>query len=189
MSVTELKKANGEVLRIIDGEYVIGAGASCQNKVKCPTKIISGGYVVESCKSLKTRFFTITDDKQLVIGVDGVDYESWYSNAIKYVNYNNFLDNVTHKQHKNTDYSSLYFVTLKKGEFRIEDDYIDYYHNSNLPDDLELKKVSGITKEYYNGDITEKTYTDKYALIYITDKAVGKDYLIDEDGNIYTIKA
>ena len=135
--ITELKKANGEVLRIIDGEYVIGAGASCQNKVRCPTRIISGSYVVESCGK-KTRFFTITDDKQLVVGVDGYDFEGWGSDYIRYVNYDNFLDNVIHKQHNNTDNSYYYFVTLKKGEFRIEDDYYDYV---TFPDDLEFEKL------------------------------------------------
>ena len=61
--ITELRKANGEVLRIIDGEYVIGAGASCQNKVKCPTKIINGGYAVESCKTLHLiAYFPLYND-------------------------------------------------------------------------------------------------------------------------------
>jgi len=186
--ITELRKANGEVLRIIDGEYVIGAGASCQNKVRCPTRIISGSYVVESCGK-KTRFFTITDDKQLVMGVDGYDYEGWISNAIKYINYDNFLDNVTIKKEKNTNYSQLYLVTLKKGEFRVKGDYIAYHNSNNLPDDLEFEKVSGVLKEYYNGNIREDSY-EYNPLIYITDKAVGKNYLVDcESQYIYTIKA
>jgi len=50
MSVTEIKYKSGRVLRIIDGEYIIGAGGSCNNKVLCPKKIFNG-YVVRRCGS------------------------------------------------------------------------------------------------------------------------------------------
>jgi len=45
--VTEIKKANGEVMRIIDGEYVIGAGSGCFSSPKPCRKIINGEYLVE----------------------------------------------------------------------------------------------------------------------------------------------
>ena len=50
--VTEIRKANGEVMRIIDGEYVIGAGSGCFSSPKPCRKIIGGEYLVE--KSLET---------------------------------------------------------------------------------------------------------------------------------------
>ena len=45
--VAELKKANGEVLRIIDGEYVIGANSGCFGSPKPCRKVINGEYLVE----------------------------------------------------------------------------------------------------------------------------------------------
>ena len=39
---------SGRVLRIIDGEYVIGAGGACKDGDCKKRKIIEGGYVVES---------------------------------------------------------------------------------------------------------------------------------------------
>jgi hypothetical protein len=137
----------------------------------------------ESEECLKTKHFIITNDKQFIFGNDGDDYENWYSNIIKYINYDNFLDNVIIKD---TGYNpENYCATLKKGKFRLEGEFcIDF----QLPDDLEFEKVSGNLKKYYNGDITEETYTNKNTFLYITDKAVGKDYLCTYS-NIYTIKA
>ena len=48
MAVTEMRYKSGRVLRIIDGEYVIGAGGSCKNEIKCPKKVFNG-YVVRKC--------------------------------------------------------------------------------------------------------------------------------------------
>ena len=45
--VTEIKKANGEVMRIIDGEYVIGASSGCFSSPKPCRKVINGEYLVE----------------------------------------------------------------------------------------------------------------------------------------------
>jgi hypothetical protein len=47
--VTEIKKANGEVMRIIDGEYVIGASSGCFSSPNphLYTEIINGEYLVE----------------------------------------------------------------------------------------------------------------------------------------------
>lgn len=51
MGVREIKKANGEVLRIIDGEYVIGANSGCFSSPSPCRKIINGEYLVEEeCK-------------------------------------------------------------------------------------------------------------------------------------------
>ena len=47
MSVSEIKKANGEVMRIIDGEYVIGANGGCFNNPSPCRKVINGNYLVE----------------------------------------------------------------------------------------------------------------------------------------------
>ena len=50
--VTEIKKANGEVMRIIDGEYVIGASSGCFSSPKPCRKVINGEYLVEGeCES------------------------------------------------------------------------------------------------------------------------------------------
>ena len=48
MAVTEMRYKSGRVLRIINGEYVIGAGGACQNKIKCAKKVFNG-YVVRRC--------------------------------------------------------------------------------------------------------------------------------------------
>jgi len=51
--VTEIKKANGEVMRIIDGEYVIGASSGCFANPSPCRKIINGEYLVEGeCKNV-----------------------------------------------------------------------------------------------------------------------------------------
>ena len=47
MSVSEIKKANGEVMRIIDGEYVIGANSGCFANPSPCRKVINGNYLVE----------------------------------------------------------------------------------------------------------------------------------------------
>jgi len=48
--VTEIRKANGEVMRIIDGEYVIGANSGCFANPSPCRKIINGEYLVEGCE-------------------------------------------------------------------------------------------------------------------------------------------
>ena len=51
--VTEIRKANGEVMRIIDGEYVIGANSGCFANPSPCRKIINGEYLVEGeCNEL-----------------------------------------------------------------------------------------------------------------------------------------
>jgi len=47
MKITEIKKANGEIMRIIDGEYVIGAGSGCFASPKPYRKTIKGEFLVE----------------------------------------------------------------------------------------------------------------------------------------------
>ena len=50
--VTTLKKSNGEVLHIIDGMYVIGAGGACEvvdRPCRTRKKVIDGMYLAETC--------------------------------------------------------------------------------------------------------------------------------------------
>ena len=57
--VTEIKKANGEVMRIIDGEYVIGANSGCFANPSPCRKIINGEYLVEEeCEGYKSEFIS-----------------------------------------------------------------------------------------------------------------------------------
>ena len=46
--VEEIKYKSGRILRIIDGEYIIGAGGACKEK-SCKGIVLEGGYWVERC--------------------------------------------------------------------------------------------------------------------------------------------
>jgi len=56
--VTEIKKANGEVMRIIDGEYVIGAGSGCFANPSPCRKIIGEEYLIERCINNCSKCFS-----------------------------------------------------------------------------------------------------------------------------------
>jgi len=93
--VTELKKVNGEVLRIIDGEYVIGANSGCFSSPKPCRKIINGEYLVE--------------------GECGDECEKRCSYRIEYKNngyYICFIDNLPEGAVKKTKTDTVFFYDL-----------------------------------------------------------------------------
>ncbi len=77
--VTEIRKANGEVMRIIDGEYVIGANSGCFANPSPCRKIIKGEYLVEcercSGKIYENRYEILLSRSELPVGETMPDFE------------------------------------------------------------------------------------------------------------------
>jgi len=90
--VTEIRKANGEVMRIIDGEYVIGAGSGCFSSPKPCRKIINGEYLVEGeCEEEICVYYSCEDFKNYI--KDGYIFDQ-YAEVLecKIIEINNFFD-------------------------------------------------------------------------------------------------
>ncbi len=73
--VTEIRKANGEVMKVIDGKYVIGASSGCFSTASLCKKIIKGGYLMEKCINNCSKCFTDKEEGLVYLYEGG--WECW----------------------------------------------------------------------------------------------------------------
>jgi len=142
--VTEIKKANGEIMRIIDGEYVIGASSGCFSSPKPCRKIINGEYVINKCFDCITLesldcFINITTREQFK---EVIDFGLWprTQNEVTLIETFDFFDRITLHENRILGANSVLFaklncfITLKENKevdfCDIDEPGITYpYHN------------------------------------------------------------